>query len=213
MKTIYALVTDTFKSKQAIFDGSPDDEYFYVGVTGRHLNIRKREYANKAKNGATYAYYQRIRELGDNWDIVLLEEVKDNNYHDCENYWISKLTADGHILLNHKRGTRFKKNNRTISKALSSDKDYSRIEIKGRSQTIIERERKDINRGLKHIGLDESGENRIWTLYGKEIVHDRYMNRESVLEYHMPSSIRERESDREKMKKLLRLVLENQTET
>ncbi len=198
MEKIYALTTETFETEQDYYDRSPSTEYFYVGHT-TNLKKRKQGHKSKAKNGSTYPYHEMIRNLCENWEMEEIDEVDSNLKSNAEDYHIFRLTAEGHSLLNIKKG------NKSIatqakdimselkSQNIRSSIDYSKLMRDDRTKKIIRRERKQIDKALKHIGLDDTEQYRIWRLGSKEYSFERWFKRKEVIEWLLPSHVKEKE--------------------
>ncbi len=80
---------------------------FYVGRTGRTLEIRYKEHVYNSKAGTEHKY-QFIRGLPNmEFEIVLLSEVGDDSEH-FEDFWVYSLILDGYELTNMKAGDSIK---------------------------------------------------------------------------------------------------------
>lgn len=199
---IYGLSTTVFNSKQDYFDASPADEYFYVGHT-KDLKKRKTDHASKARNNSTYPYHKKIRESGTNWDIMELDSVDESQYSDHEEYYIYKLTAEGHPLLNIKRGNKNREKATDMMQQLTTNgianaaeysqlkKDYSKVELKNRQERIEDRERRQINKSLKFLGpVAGDPEHVNWQLGDEILVAEKYVSRKEMVEQHLPSKVK-----------------------
>ncbi|MCK7596667.1 hypothetical protein M0G74_05195 [Microbulbifer sp. CAU 1566] len=193
MQYIYALCTEVFNSQEDWLLRSPDTEYFYVGRT---KNLEKRRVAHKSNvnTGSEYPYHVRIRELAENWDLEELDRFEEDAVSDAEEFYIIKLTAKGHPLLNIKRGDKSKGKAEKLMEDFSrcgvnSAKDYRKIRLENREARVLQRERISLLKALKHIGLDESGEFRVYDLNGQKIQVERYMSKKQVVEMLAPSRL------------------------
>ncbi|WP_102504759.1 GIY-YIG nuclease family protein [Salinivibrio kushneri] len=147
---IYALVTETFKAPEDYYDRSPDTEYFYVGRT-KNLERRRSCHASDARTGSTYPYHEKIRQLGENWDVEELVCVPDDEVSDHEEYYILKMTIEGHSLLNIKRGDIIRSELKGAfeeleRKGIHSSKDYAKVKLSNRTAKIALRERRQIEK-------------------------------------------------------------------
>lgn len=193
MKYIYALGAEVFRSKEDYLDRSPDTEYFYVGRT-KDLHKRKISHRSDAKNGSQYPYHERIRLLGENWELYELDKIDGDASSDAEEFHIIKLTAEGHPLLNIKRGDRPKAEAEKLLKefslcGVSSAKDYRKLKLDNREARVAKREKANLLKALKHLGLDETGDYRIYELNGEKIRVERYMSKKEVAELLGPSGL------------------------
>jgi hypothetical protein len=195
LKYVYALVTDEFFSEKDFYDGSPSTSYFYVGWTS---DIKKRlsEHKSRARNGSDYPYHIKIRELGERWNIEVLEEVDENIKSFAEEYHMVNLTCKGHHLLNIKRGDINNVEKETVADSLSKLKinngtEYAKLYLQNHDKKIEQRERRQIKSQLKHIQLCECGTKRLWKLGGKEYEVDRYLSKDALVEYFLPETIKE----------------------
>ena len=157
------------------------------------MDRRKADHASKARTGSSYPYHEKIRCLGVNWDIEEIANVPDGEVSDHEEYYIIKMTIEGHSLLNIKRGDIIRSElkgtfNQLERYGIRSSKDYSKIKVNNRKAKIAERERRQIAKALVHLGLDETEENRRWRLGDEEFLCDRYMSKKEIIELSAPST-------------------------
>lgn len=85
-----------------------DGSLFYVGKTSKHTDIRLNEHY-KSHNLKVRKKIELIIKKGLTPEIVCLCKCSFNQSYNKEQYWISKLLNDGHILynkvlINSKRG-------------------------------------------------------------------------------------------------------------
>lgn len=195
MHYIYGLVTTNFETVEDYKNNNPCDEYFYVGRT-KNPKLRESSHKSKAKNGSEYPYHQKIREVKDDWSLEIIEEVSDDLISDREEYHIVRLTSEGQPLLNIKRGAHFvetcKSANSVFKKyGINNSTDYSKIKNDLRKNKIIQRERKQIKQSLVHVGLDEKEENRIYMLGDRKITAERWVTKNEIIEWLLPSKEKE----------------------
>lgn len=193
MQYIYALCTEVFNCQNDWHLRSPDAEYFYVGRT-RDPEKRKVAHKSSANTGSEYPYHSRIRELAENWELEELDRFDDDAISDAEEFYIIKLTAEGHPLLNIKRGDRSKDEAENLMKefshcGVSSAKDYRKIRIASRETRVAQREKTSLLKALKHVSLDETGDFRVYDLNGQKIKAERYMSKKEVVEMLSPSRL------------------------
>jgi hypothetical protein len=82
---------------------SDEDEVRYVGQTMHHLNTRLTRHKASARAGETSPFYLWLKHCLDNniaVEISLLENVPFADSYIHEEFWINKLIAEGHPLLN-----------------------------------------------------------------------------------------------------------------
>lgn len=92
MADIYALSTDGV-------------DYRYVGATRDTPGRRLTDHKIKAKRGVVRPVYDWMRSVGPSTiATTLLDRVPDDEIHEAEALWISRLRAEGHDLLNVQDG-------------------------------------------------------------------------------------------------------------
>lgn len=192
MQYIYALTTESFKSSEDYYDRSPTTEYFYVGRT-KNIEKRRSGHASNARTGSTYPYHEKIRQLGENWDVKELASVPDDEIKDHEEYFILKMTIEGHSLLNIKRGDIIRSELKGAldvleRKGIKSSKDYAKAKLSSRTAKISQRERRQIEKALVNLGLDKTGEKRRWRLGDEVFLCDRYVSKKEIAELRAPST-------------------------
>ena len=152
-----------------------------------------------------------IRKVGEDWDLDVLEEVSDDliSYH--EEYYIIKLTSEGHPLLNIKRGDMFSTNCKKAvgclrKNGVNNARDYSKIRDEYRKEKICKRERRVIEKALVHIGLDEKEENRIYKIGERTIVAERWVPKKKIIESLLTSNVKEFEEIFSKLTKQIEKI-------
>lgn len=191
MISIYALSTEVFKSEQDFIDCSPETEYFYVGRT-KDIDQRKSQHASNARCGSDYPYHEKIRKLKNNWDIEELVRIEKDAVTDHEEYYIIKLTCEGHPLLNIKRGDSIRRSSKKLfnkikEKNIKNSIDYANAMKTVRAEKIKQREFRQISKKLKHVRYDEVSETHYYDLEGQTHKTEKYVSKKELIEMLCPS--------------------------
>jgi hypothetical protein len=187
---VYALYCDEFETREHFKNGDSTNSYFYVGRTS-NIERRKKQHESKARCGSSYPYHEKIRSL-DIWDIEELASVDEDLISDHEEYYMMKLTCEGHPLLNIKQGDRIRQNAKEFISILENagvknNSDYSKLLHEDRKNKILHRERQQIKRQLKHIKYDPQTEQHIYSLNGEIQTTEKYMKKSELIDFLCPS--------------------------
>lgn len=188
---VYALYTYEFESQDDFKSGNPVENYFYVGRT-KNIERRKQQHQGDARRGSNYPYHEKIRTV-DFWDIEELASVDESEISDHEEYFMMKLTCDGHPLLNLRRGDSVRKRANEFMSELKnanvkSSSEYRQLVIDAQKEKIHHRERMQISKQLRHIKYDPQTEEHTYDLNGKLHVTEKYISKDEVIDMLRPSA-------------------------
>lgn len=181
---VYALVEIDFFDDEEKLSGCPRESYFYVGITDNPKR-RKQAHKSQARCGSPYAYHEKIRSLNSSsWDLVVLHETTAAQSSDLELRTIVELRAQGHQLLNLKRGNSGlerlgqNKSGPVNSVTLGKNQEKKRLKQEGAS----------IAAALKFEGVDEQNGYAVWNLLDEVLFAERGMKKRELIPLLTPTA-------------------------